>query len=102
MFLRVNRFSLKQGRRMLTPMGYARQTDLPGKPFETRRYLVGFLGSIENRAHPRFSVKRLVGTPKHIARSRMVNPAKACRRSARQRLPRRNGRIQRKHYDRRR
>jgi hypothetical protein len=57
---------------MLTPMGYARQTDLPGKPFETRRYLVGFLGSIENRAHPRFSVKRLVGTPKHIARSRMV------------------------------
>jgi hypothetical protein len=76
MFLRVNRFSLKQGRRMLTPMGYARQTDLPGKPFETRRYLVGFLGSIENRAHPRFSVKRLVGTPKHIARSRMINPSK--------------------------
>jgi hypothetical protein len=72
LFLRVNRFSLKQGRRMLTPMGYARQTDLPGKPFETRRYLVGFLGSIENRAHPRFSIKRLVGTPKHIARSRMV------------------------------
>jgi len=97
MFLRVNRFSLKQGRRMLTPMGYARQTDLTGKPFETRRYRVGFLGSIENRAHPRFSVKRLVGTPKHIARSRMVN-----RRSARQRLPRRNGLIQGKHYDRRR
>ena len=42
MFLRVNRFSLKQGRRMLTPMGYARQTDLSGKPFETRRYRVGF------------------------------------------------------------
>jgi hypothetical protein len=53
------------------PMGYARQTDVPVKPFETRRYLVGFLGSIENRAHPRFSLKRLVGTPKHIARSRM-------------------------------
>src|SRR5271156_4689055 len=73
LFLRVNRFSLKQGRRMLTPMGYARQTDLPGKPFESRRYLVGFLGSIENKAYPKFSPKRLVATPKVIARSRMAN-----------------------------
>lgn len=71
LFLRKNGFSLKRGRRMVMPMGYARQTDVPVKPFETRRYLVGFLGSIENRAHPRFSLKRLVGTPKHIARSRM-------------------------------
>jgi hypothetical protein len=72
LFLCKNGFSLKQGRRMVMPMGYARQTDAPGKPFDTRRYLVGFLGSIENRAHPRFSPKRLVGTPKHIARSQMV------------------------------
>ncbi len=69
LFLPQNGFSLKRGRRMVMPMGYARQTDVPVKPFETRRYLVGFLGSIENRAHPRFSVKRLVGTPKHIARA---------------------------------
>ena len=73
LFLRKNGFSPKQGRKMVMPMGYARQTDTPGKPFDTRRYFVGFLGSIENRAHPRFSPKRVVGTPKHIARSRMVD-----------------------------
>jgi hypothetical protein len=60
-------------RKMVVPLGYARQTDLPGKAFESRRYLVGFLGSIENRAYPRFSPKRLVATPKVIARSRMAN-----------------------------
>jgi hypothetical protein len=42
---------------MVLPLGYARQTDLPGKPFDSRRYLVGFLGSIENRAYPKFSPK---------------------------------------------
>jgi hypothetical protein len=59
-------------RKMVLPLGYARQTDLPGKPFDSRRYLVGFLGSIENRAYPKFSPKRLVATPKVIARSRMA------------------------------
>ena len=61
------------GGRMVLPLGYARQTDLPGKPFESRRYLVGFLGSIENREYPKFSPKRLVATPKVIARSRMAD-----------------------------
>jgi hypothetical protein len=54
------------------PLGYARQTDLPGKPFESRRYLVGFLGSIENREYPKYSAKRLLTTPKYVARSRLA------------------------------
>lgn len=58
---------------MVLPLGYARQTDLPGKPFGSRNYLVGFLGSIENRQYPKFSPKRLVATPKVIARSRMAH-----------------------------
>ena len=76
LFLARMVFPSSRERTMVMPMGYARQTDAPGKPFDTRRYLVGFLGSIENRAHPRFSPKRLVGTPKHIARSRMVESFK--------------------------
>ena len=74
LYLRENRFRPGPGdRKMVLPLGYARQTDLPGKPFESRRYLVGFLGSIENREYPRFSPKRLVATPKVIARSRMAD-----------------------------
>jgi hypothetical protein len=74
LYLRQSGFSPKQaGRKMVLPLGYARQTDLPGKPFESRRYLVGFLGSIENREYPKFSPKRLVATPKLIARSRMAD-----------------------------
>jgi hypothetical protein len=57
---------------MVLPLGYARQTDLPGKPFDSRRYLVGFLGSIENREYPKFSPKRLLTTPKYVARSRLA------------------------------
>ena len=57
---------------MVVPLGYARQTDLPGRPFESRRYPVGFLGSIENREYSKFSPKRLVASPKVIARSRMA------------------------------
>ncbi len=71
-FVRENGFSLTQGGKMVIPLGYARQTDVPIKPIETRRYLVGFLGSIENKNYPAFSPKRLVGTPKQIARSRMA------------------------------
>ena len=72
-YLRRSGFPPKAGeRKMVLPLGYARQTDLPGKPFELRRYLVGFLGSIENREYPKFSPKRLVATPKVIARSRMA------------------------------
>jgi hypothetical protein len=61
-----------RGRKMVLPLGYARQTDLPGKPFESRRYLVGFLGSLENRDYSRFSPKRFLATPKIVARSRMA------------------------------
>jgi hypothetical protein len=64
---------IQSDKKMVLPLGYARQTDLPGKPFESRRYLVGFLGSIENRQYPKFSPKRLVATPKVIARSRMAH-----------------------------
>lgn len=72
-YLRESRFSSAgAGRKMVLPLGYARQTDLPGKPFESRRYPVGFLGSIENRGYSRFSPKRLVASPKVIARSRMA------------------------------
>ncbi len=73
-YLRQSGFSPRQSAgRMVLPLGYARQTDLPGKPFKSRNYLVGFLGSIENREYPKFSPKRLVTTPKVIARSRMAN-----------------------------
>jgi hypothetical protein len=75
-FLYLSRagFSPSNGdRKMVLPLGYARQTDLPGKPFESRRFLVGFLGSIENREYPKFSPKRLVATPKVVARSRMAD-----------------------------
>jgi hypothetical protein len=72
-YLRQNGFWPVRGdRKMVVPLGYARQTDLPGKPFETRRYLVGFLGSIENRKYSRFSPKRLLATPKYVARSRLA------------------------------
>jgi len=73
-YLSENGFSPRNGdRKMVLPLGYARQTDLPGKPFGSRNYLVGFLGSIENRQYPKFSPKRLVATPKVIARSRMAH-----------------------------
>jgi hypothetical protein len=72
-YLRQNGFSPERGdRKMVIPLGYARQTDLPGKPFDSRRYLVGFLGSIENRSYSRFSPKRLFSTPKYVARSRLA------------------------------
>jgi hypothetical protein len=72
-YLRQSGFSPGRGdRKMVVPLGYARQTDLPGKPFESRRYPVGFLGSIENREYSWLSPKRLVASPKVIARSRMA------------------------------
>jgi len=72
-FVRGNGFSFTHGGKMVIPLGYARQTDLPVKPIEARRYLVGFLGSLENKDYRAFSPKRLVGTPKHVARSRMAD-----------------------------
>ena len=42
-YLRHGKFSPAQGdRKMVLPLGYARQTDLPGKPFESRRFLSDF------------------------------------------------------------
>ena len=100
-YLRESGFSPRQGgRKMVLPLGYARQTDLPGKPFESRRYLVGFLGSIENREYPKFSPKRLVATSKVIARSRMARVfAKACCLGAGERLLRNDRVVHRKHDD---
>jgi len=73
LYLSESGFSQRPGqRKMVVPLGYARQTDLPGKPFQSRRYPVGFLGSIENRDYSKFSPKRLVASPKVIARSRMA------------------------------
>jgi hypothetical protein len=52
LYLRKSGFSpTRRGRKMVLPLGYARQTDPPGKPFKSRRYLVGFLGSLENREY---------------------------------------------------
>jgi hypothetical protein len=83
LYLRESGFSPSQkGRRMLLPLGYARQTDLPGKPFESRRYLVGFLGSLENREYSRFSLKRLFATPKVVVRSKMAQAIKKLAASA--------------------
>jgi hypothetical protein len=73
LYLRESGFSPRRGRKMVLPLGYARQTDLPGKPFESRRYLVGFLGSLENREYSKFSPKRLLASPKIVARSRMAD-----------------------------
>jgi hypothetical protein len=54
------------------PAGLRARTDLEGKPFETRRYPVRFLDSIENRSYSRFSRTRLFTTPKCVARSRLA------------------------------
>jgi hypothetical protein len=45
----------------------------PGQAFRIAQLSGRFLGSIENREYPKFSPKRLVATPKVIARSRMAN-----------------------------
>lgn len=71
-FLARNRALPAAGRGMVAPLGYALQTDLPGKPFETRRYFVGFLGSVEQNPIGGFSPRALLGTPKSNARARMA------------------------------
>ncbi|SEG51417.1 hypothetical protein [Bosea lathyri] len=32
---------------MIVPLGFARQTDLPGKLFAERRYAIAFIGSVK-------------------------------------------------------
>lgn len=54
------------------PLGYARQTDVPFRPFEERRYAVSFLGSVESETYHPWSLWALLGTPKSLARSTMA------------------------------
>jgi len=53
------------------PLGYARQADLPVKPFATRRFSVSFIGSIAQEHFRWWSPRNFIGTPKSIARARM-------------------------------
>jgi hypothetical protein len=72
-FVRESGVSFERAGGMVVPLGYAQQTDVPVKPFETRRYLAGFLGSVESKDRARFSLHALMGTPKSIARTRMID-----------------------------
>ena len=71
-FLGESGFSLRRGGGLVIPLGYAQQTDEPGKDFGARRYTVGFLGSVESKERAPLSLHALLGTPKLIARSRMI------------------------------
>jgi hypothetical protein len=71
-FLRESGLSVSRDGGLVVPLGYAQQTDEPGKDFETRRYTVGFLGSVENKERVPLSLHALLGTPKLIARTRMI------------------------------
>jgi hypothetical protein len=69
------RFSIPREGRAVLPLGYARQKDLPVKPFHARRYLVSFLGSIEHYGDGycyRWLPRAFFGGPKGLARSRMA------------------------------
>ncbi len=57
---------------MVIPLGYARQTELPVRPLEARRYLVSFVGSLENMTQRGRAVRALLGSAKSIARARML------------------------------
>lgn len=71
-FVRKNGVPIPNQARLVIPLGYARQNDTPGQPFDTRRYLISFLGSVEQDAVHPLSPRALLGTPKFIARSRMA------------------------------
>ena len=58
---------------MVVPLGYARQTDIPIKAFTERKYAISFVGSVKQRAYNPLSIRALLGTPKDIARSRMLH-----------------------------
>lgn len=70
-FARQNGISIPSQGKLVIPLGYARQSDIQGKPFGTRRYLMSFLGSIEQDPVHALSLRGLLSTPKTIARSRM-------------------------------
>ncbi|UDL93798.1 hypothetical protein LGH83_14700 [Lichenihabitans sp. PAMC28606] len=63
--------------RLVMPLGYARQTDVPVRRFDARRYVVSFLGSVEQRRYRPLSPQAWLGTPKSIARSVMVDGLQA-------------------------
>lgn len=67
-----NRGSLFSTRRMVVPLGYGRQPEVPIKPFAERNYTISFVGSIDQRSYHPLSVRALIKTPKSIARSRMA------------------------------
>jgi hypothetical protein len=71
-FWRESGLSLARDGGLVIPLGYAQQTDEPVKDFEARRYTVGFLGSAESKERAQLSLHALLGTPKLIARSRMI------------------------------
>ncbi len=61
------------GRTLPFPLGYARQPELPLKPFATRRYVLWFSGSSRNTAASRSAVRsRMINEPKFAARRRMA------------------------------
>jgi hypothetical protein len=72
-YLRSNGRLRLPKRMEVVPLGYARQTDAPAKPFEMRKFAVGFLGSLEHNKHHRLSPRALFGTPKTLARKQMIS-----------------------------
>jgi hypothetical protein len=54
------------------PLGYFNQLDLPIKDIEARRYDVSFAGSIVHEPYSKWSLKRLLGTPKSVSRRKMI------------------------------
>ncbi len=55
------------------PQGYGRQLELPIKDMEARKYDVFFAGSVVHNSHAQWSLKRWIGTPKSISRTKMIS-----------------------------
>jgi hypothetical protein len=55
------------------PQGYGKQLALPIKDIATRPYDVFFAGSVVHNSYSGFSLKRFLGTPKSISRSKMIS-----------------------------
>jgi len=55
------------------PLGYANSQELPIKPLEERTFDAYFSGSITHIDYPKWSIKRLISTPKMLARQTMVS-----------------------------
>ncbi|ORE86739.1 hypothetical protein [Aurantimonas sp. 22II-16-19i] len=70
-YLRRSGFRPLPRNRETVPLGYARQIALPIAEYQTRRYFISFVGSIEQTHHKTWSLRRAIGTPKAIARSQM-------------------------------